>query len=38
MDAIMETELGQKLKGLCFIRRMTDAQELQHRPEEGGSI
>ena len=37
-DAIMETELGQKLKdkGLCFIRRMTDARDYEHRPAGGG--
>ena len=37
-DALMETELGLKLKdkGLCFIRRMTDAQEYDET-NNGGS-
>lgn len=33
-DYIMQTELGQKLKdkGLCFIRRMTDARDYENHP------
>jgi len=36
-DYIMETELGQKLKdkGLCFIRRMTDADKYNDRAVNG---
>jgi hypothetical protein len=36
-DYIMETELGQKFKdkGLCFIRRMTDAEGYKDRPHDG---
>jgi hypothetical protein len=37
-DYIMETELGQKLKdkGLCFIRRMTDADKYHNDEQSGG--